>query len=228
VLHEEKRARQKCARFKEVYDILAAAGLEVPDIFNIGPTYIDLVYIPDLSMSTEEPNWSEFHDIPTSFGEGFLSPEQIETRFGFFHRTNGKVSIPLPNETKNRLHNIGLEEIEYVIENDTYKFLHMDATRKNYMKTADNKTIWFDFGDARQGPESYDKVHWRVDCFSRIDYNMDEFSLIEKKAALANSLRQYAIFHFVGNHNNLMSYIENVKHNCNVFLKELDYDIVIP
>lgn len=203
-------------RYLHVNYLLNNTKVKTPKIISHDKSSVTLEFI-ELEHSKIQPNFDKFHNATVSYYRQF-NIDKAEHRLKFVNNLN------LDRNIKQKLKNMALETIEWVLNNDTLVFLHMDAVYKNYF-IKNNDTIWIDFQDAMMGPKSYDEVHYLIDCFNIRDFDITKFNQYQQKSAVYNVIRQYAIFSAIPRFKNC--YEDVAKYNVNKVLKGLEYDLEI-
>jgi aminoglycoside/choline kinase family phosphotransferase len=212
----EAEAAVHVERYLSVDYILKTANVKTPKILSYDLTSITLEYI-DLPHTKTAPNFDKFHNSTTDYYRKF-NIDKAEYRLQFID------NLEYNTTEKHRLKNIALENIDWVIKNEPFVFLHMDAIYKNYFSNG-KKTVWIDFQDAMMGPKSYDEVHFLIDCFAKEYFDVKNFNVFQQKSALYNSIRQHGIFCAIPRFKHF--YEDVTKYNINKVLKELGYDLEI-
>jgi thiamine kinase-like enzyme len=215
----EAEAYVNVERYLFVYHLLKKNKVPTPELIDYGKTHIVLEFIPQSHTRFVRPDFESFHNLTLDYYRKF-DIEKAEFRIQFLKPEYTDLS----NKICKKLKNIALSEIDIVFKNDKKVFLHMDAVYKNYY-IIENKTVWIDFQDAMIGPKSYDEAHYLVDCFNKVDFDVESFSELQKRSALYNSIRQFAIFAYLPRFKKL--YADTTKYNINRLLKGLDYDLEI-
>jgi thiamine kinase-like enzyme len=203
-------------RYLLVNHILSNKGIKTPKIIQKEKTSIVLEYI-NLEHTKVTPNFDDFHTAVDDYYRHF-DINRAEYRLQFFDR------LLIDNSLKKRFKNLALENIEWVLNNEPFVFLHMDAVYKNYFSNGKN-TVWIDFQDAMMGPKSYDEVHFLIDCFEKTEFDVKKFNVYQQKCAVYNTIRQHGIFCAIPRFKN--SYEGVTKYNVNRVLKGLGYDLEI-
>lgn len=205
---DEADAAVHAERYLLVDHILTNKGIKTPKILKKEKTSVVLGYL-DLDHQNVLPNFDEFHSATDTYYRKFTI-EKAEGRLHFVK--------------DHKLRTVALEAFEYVLKNEPFVFLHMDAVYKNYFANG-NQTVWIDFQDAMMGPKSYDEIHYFVNCFEKTEFDIKKFNTYQQKSAIYNSIRQYGIFSTIPRFKE--QYLHVAKYNVNKILKGLEYDLEI-
>lgn len=212
----ETGAAVEVERYLSVNHVLKKAGIKTPKLVSYDNSSITLEYI-ELNHLNSKPNFEKFHLTTDNYYRHF-NIEKAECRLQFIDK------IEIDKSIRKQLKTIALENIEWVLKNEPFVFLHMDAIYKNYFIKG-NETIWIDFQDAMMGPKSYDEVHYLIDCFNIRDFDIAKFNQYQQKSAVYNIIRQHGIFCAIPRFKKHYGFV--TKYNVNKVLKGLGYDLEI-
>jgi aminoglycoside/choline kinase family phosphotransferase len=203
-------------RYLSVNYLLQKAKVKTPKILSYDKSSVTLEFI-ELQHAKINPDFDAFHFSTFDYYRQF-DIEKAEFRLQFVD------NLSLDKTTRSKIKNIALDNLDWVLKNEPFVFLHMDAIYKNYFLD-NSRTIWIDFQDAMMGPKSYDEIHFLIDCFEKTNFDIDSLNCYQQKSAVYNTIRQHAIFCSIPQFKSCFECV--TKYNVNKVLKGLDYDLEI-